>query len=1463
MMKKRLFAMLAMLALVIICAAVAVSANTSGTTPVAFNEATDRCPCCNQIVTQWTALPAITSATTSNKNLSAGHYIVEEDMDFSSLSYYYNVTGAKKVVILFKATVTGANGKNVFRFGMTGTNALECQGYFLGGQGGRITGTGMSSASATTNGSLMRIGGYGKLTIDGDLTIESSGTVTSGGMGGLFDVIGGEVIMNDGTLNGITSTSTVDTYGAVITRYHDSLSKAGKFTMNGGTINGGTVTKGGAIYNVKGEVIIQGTAVINGGTTTSGGAIYANNGTTTISGGTVNGGIATSGGAVYVAEGATFTMTSGTINGTQITDATTTTVNGGAIYSVATGNNAVQLNGGTINGGTVARAANSGKGITALKGRGGAIYINGGKVTLGGTDVVGGRAHEGGCVYVNAGTLDMTAGSMSGGDALSNGGTVFLKGTMNMSGGTVTANPNNTYAYSKGIRIVNGTLNLSGTAHVISAGGSEGNAIYVVTGSKSGLAKLTLAGQAKVTNPNGSQNHNIFMSNYEQYPSKLEVKAGWTGTASVKFGYIYGGNYAAPGATYSVGMAFPAEYAAGTGDFDGKLYMELADDLPTIHWDGATGLKASDVQICVKEGVTTQISWFKDSAAAVQAYTEGYIKLYNDMPVNLSGKEVYVDFNGCCSEVTLAGGKLYGFDSTSGAAAPGTAEVTVTDGQAESFAQNLVTGDNSVALISGGKTTFHTVKVHISAVNLRPGNAGLYYSAQFACDDVLKEYVDAFGVAVSLDDMPGEDFATDAKTLYTSFGKEKLTDGDANSVLIRDVMKQSLTADANKERAQMQVYANAYLQLTTGGQTTLILADNPYRLSFKSVMQRVNAAWITLPETDKTNVIGSIYTPYVEQFSENDWNLFHIQAAKEGVPMNKELKILTIGNSLSVDAGRMLAYVAQQEGSQGIKVGTLYKANCSVQEHADFLTNNKPNYWYYESGFDAQNPGTLTAGSLVPSETKNYVGYDAIVAEDWDIIVMQHSVFGAGKPETYDASIGTIIDYVNAHKTNPNAVFVWNMTWMPPVDAELLSTAEVAGRSPGFSKSYISYTKDPLDREAQTMMYEMITGAVEEKIATDSRFVYVLPSATMMHNALTATSDKVMYRDYIHGSDYGRLMNAYLWYSMFTGKTITEPAVDTIPGALRYASADQRSDLVLTRRMQDVLVESVHNAIADPFQLTVSQYQKEASLKVLAIGNSFSQDAMRHLEEIARSEGYADIKLGNLYIGGSSLKTNWTKAEGDLADYTYYFNYDGNWKKTANYKISQAMADQDWDIVTLQQASGNSGQTSTFEPYLENLIGYIQENEPGAKILWHMTWAYAQDSTHSSFPNYNSNQMTMYEAIVNATQSVVVPYQTAGTIEKIIPSGTAIQNARTSYVGDHFNRDGYHLNLMGRIVAACTWYSVLTEEELTELTVSYFADSELSGDPSVTLTQQDKTMILEAVNKALESPYEITAFTEE
>lgn len=55
----------------------------------------------------------------------------------------------------------------------------------------------------------------------------------------------------------------------------------------------------------------------------------------------------------------------------------------------------------------------------------------------------------------------------------------------------------------------------------------------------------------------------------------------------------------------------------------------------------------------------------------------------------------------------------------------------------------------------------------------------------------------------------------------------------------------------------------------------------------------------------------------------------------------------------------------------------------------------------------------------------------------------------------------------------------------------------------------------------------------------------------------------------------------------------------------------------------------------------------------------------------------------------------------------------------------------------------------------------------------------------------------------------------ASGIKVVVPSGTAVQNARTSFVGDRLNCDGYHLDLtLGRYTAACTWYERLFGEDV-------------------------------------------------
>ena len=257
------------------------------------------------------------------------------------------------------------------------------------------------------------------------------------------------------------------------------------------------------------------------------------------------------------------------------------------------------------------------------------------------------------------------------------------------------------------------------------------------------------------------------------------------------------------------------------------------------------------------------------------------------------------------------------------------------------------------------------------------------------------------------------------------------------------------------------------------------------------------------------------------------------------------------------------------------------------------------------------------------------------------------------------------------------------------------------------------------------------------------------------------------------------------------------------------------------------------------------------SLKILAIGNSFSVDAMKnHLYDLLKSADYDQVILGNLYIGGCSLDTHWNNMNGGLSAYQYQKNDDnGQWVYTENVAPLSALQDETWDIITIQQASPDSGRGNTYGN-LQNIVNWVNANKTNAnaKVLWHMTWAYQQDSDHEGFANYGNDQMTMYNAIVNAVQNNVL---TVNGINGVIPAGTAVQNLRTSGLGDTLTADGYHLkDTYGDYVAALTWFRAITGESLD--LVTYWPES----------VADHKVDIMQAAARAVYAPYEVSDLSE-
>ena len=255
-------------------------------------------------------------------------------------------------------------------------------------------------------------------------------------------------------------------------------------------------------------------------------------------------------------------------------------------------------------------------------------------------------------------------------------------------------------------------------------------------------------------------------------------------------------------------------------------------------------------------------------------------------------------------------------------------------------------------------------------------------------------------------------------------------------------------------------------------------------------------------------------------------------------------------------------------------------------------------------------------------------------------------------------------------------------------------------------------------------------------------------------------------------------------------------------------------------------------------------------LRVLAIGNSFSVDSMEYLYKLAADAGIEEIILGNLYIPGAALSTHLTSYQNEMKNYVYYKNTNDQWVAQSSSSLLDGLTDEDWDIITIQQVSGSSGRVETYNQQLEQLIQVVQNHQtnPDARIVWHMTWAYQQNSTHGDFVHYQNNQMTMYEGIVNAVQTRIMNHI---DIQFFLPAGTAIQNLRTSYMGDTLTVDGYHLSLNhGRYTAALTWLKTIVDIDLTS--IEYMPNG---------MTLQDLEAIKEAVENAVKSPFSITPST--
>ena len=269
------------------------------------------------------------------------------------------------------------------------------------------------------------------------------------------------------------------------------------------------------------------------------------------------------------------------------------------------------------------------------------------------------------------------------------------------------------------------------------------------------------------------------------------------------------------------------------------------------------------------------------------------------------------------------------------------------------------------------------------------------------------------------------------------------------------------------------------------------------------------------------------------------------------------------------------------------------------------------------------------------------------------------------------------------------------------------------------------------------------------------------------------------------------------------------------------------------------------------------------TLRILAIGNSYTEDATAYLNDIVSESNIDRNKLG-IYvaaIGGASLQT-WAETY-ETGKEVRLTQKAGNIIMKDKGNLKELLA-QNWDIITLQQVSTQSIDFKTFNPWLSKLLTYIEKDCPNPKVTlaWQMAWSYW--TGYGRMPHGEMRYKMICEAVKEQIKG--------NGIDIIIPIGTALENARsTSLQTPHdLTRDGTHLCFgAGRYIAACTWYESLIAPVFVETILNNTAihvvtqkEKETSDYETVDVNETNSMLCQLCAIYAIKQPFKRTSLKE-
>lgn len=244
------------------------------------------------------------------------------------------------------------------------------------------------------------------------------------------------------------------------------------------------------------------------------------------------------------------------------------------------------------------------------------------------------------------------------------------------------------------------------------------------------------------------------------------------------------------------------------------------------------------------------------------------------------------------------------------------------------------------------------------------------------------------------------------------------------------------------------------------------------------------------------------------------------------------MKILSIGNSFSVDAHAYLSTLAKDAG-EDITAVNLAIGGCSLKTHWENIESNGKKYLHLINDNGWGDP-------LVTVD-------EIIKGEKFDVVTLQQVSHFSGQYETYQPYLNNLIDYVKKHQ--PEAKLYFHKTWAYEIDSK---HSEYPIYDCDQEKMYASICRVSKRVCDETGLSPILSGDVIQAMRTR------LPEFDYKNGGMTLCLD-----DGFHMSrTYGRYAVALTWLATLTKKPVTPTPFNDLDEALCAKICDIVNEIV-------------------------------------------------------------------------------------------------------------------------------------------------------------------------------------------------------------------------------------------------------------------------------------------------------------